>query len=42
MSLEFIKLFADKMRNPVNPKNLAAYIKEQNFRDIENIGLLIG
>lgn len=41
MSLEFIKLFAEKMKCPVNTANLKNYLKDQNYRDLEMIGRLI-
>lgn len=42
MSIDFIKLFANKMKVPVKVDNIQLSVKEHNFRDIENIGLMIG
>jgi len=42
MSIEFIKLFASKMKSPVNIIQLEAKLRNQNWKDIENMGLMIG
>jgi hypothetical protein len=42
MSLEFVKLFTNKMKAPVKLEHLEASVRNQNWKDIEHMGVIIG